>query len=202
MSGVKALTRRRAVVLYLSEEVAAEVDAIRRRWDPVMAGRIDAHLTVVHDVQDLDQAHELVEAAASRTAPFEITLTETACWGPPKWGIYLGVDDHHGGVQTLHDELAALEDPRWLRTPYRPHVTLVHGRTVEEDTAERAWAALCSLPAGWRCRIDAVHVVESRPGGWVTIDGFDLASDPAVRSAGWTPTPCCSSTTPRRASGA
>ncbi len=180
MACVKAVTRRRAVVLYLPEEVEAQVDAIRRRWDPVMAGRIDAHLTVVHDVQDLDRAHELVEEAAARIAGFEITLTDSSCWGPPKWGIYLGIEDHHGGVQALHDGLAALEDPRWLRTPFRPHVTLVHGRTVEEDTAERAWAELCSMRAGWRCRIEAVHVVESRPGGWVTIDGFDLAPDPEL----------------------
>src|SRR5690606_23291256 len=124
--------------------------------------------------------HELVQAAATRIAGFELTLTEAACWGPPKWGIYLGIDDHHGGVAALHDELVPVENPRWLRTPFRPHVTLVHGRTVAEETAEQAWAELATFRAGWRGRIDAVHVVESRPGGWVTIDGFDLSADSSI----------------------
>ena len=167
--------RRRAVVLFLPDEVEQEVDRIRRRWDPVMAGRIDAHLTVVHDVTDVARAHTLAEAAAGRIPAFEITLTRTACWGPAKWGIYLGVEDHDGGVQALHDDLAPVEDPRWLRTPYRPHVTLVHGRTVTEASAEAAWAELQSHRADLRARITSLHVVESRPGGWVTIDGFDLA---------------------------
>lgn len=166
-------------MLYLPEDVEREVDEIRRRWDPVMAARIDAHLTVVHDVTDLHQAHELVRAAAQQVKGFEVTLTATACWGPPAWGIYLGIEDHHGGVRGLHDALAPIEDPRWLRTPFRPHVTLVHGRTVTAERAEEAWAELVSFAAGWRARIEAVHLVESRPGGWVTIDGFDLAPDPA-----------------------
>ena len=170
-----AVARRRAVVLFLPEDVEREVDAIRRRWDPVMAGRIDAHLTVVHDVTDVGQAHSLAEAVATRLPAFQITLTGAACWGPARWGIYLGVEDHDGGVLALHDALGAVEDPRWLRTPFRPHVTLVHGRTVTEDEAEAAWAELCGHVASLTARIDAVHVVESRPGGWVAIDGFPLA---------------------------
>jgi 2'-5' RNA ligase len=172
---VVALARRRAVVLFLPEDVEREIDAIRRRWDPVMAARIDAHLTVVHDVVDVGRAHVLAEEAAARISAFQVTLTGAACWGPAKWGIYLGVEDHDGGVLALHDALAAVEDPRWLRTPYRPHVTLVHGRTVTEDAAEAAWVELCGHVASLTARLDAVHVVESRPGGWATIDAFPLA---------------------------
>ena len=108
---------------------------------------------------------------------FEITLTDAACWGPAKWGIYLGIEDHDGGVLALHDELSAIEDPRWLRTTFRPHVTLVHGRTVTESRAEAAWAELAGSTAGWHGRIDAIHLVESRPGGWVTVDRYELARD-------------------------
>ncbi len=43
---------RRAVVLFVPEPVAGLVDDVRRRWDPVMLGRIDAHVTLVHDVVD------------------------------------------------------------------------------------------------------------------------------------------------------
>jgi 2'-5' RNA ligase len=180
MGRVEAGARRRAVVCFLPEHVEREVDAIRRRWDPAMAERIDAHLTLVHDVTDVARAHHLVAAVAARVAGFDITITDTACWGPAKWGIYLGIEDHDGGVRALHDALAAVEDPRWLRTPFRPHVTLVHGRTVTEDVAEAAWAELNGYTAAWRCRIAALHVVESRPGGWTTIDEFELAPGPTL----------------------
>jgi 2'-5' RNA ligase len=168
--------RRRAVVLFLPREVEQLVDEIRHRWDPVMAGRIDAHVTLVHDLADHDAARRRLAEVTAEHRSFELTLTATACWGPAKWGIYLHVDDHDGGVWALHDHLADIEDPRWLRGTFRPHVTLVHGRTVTEAAAERAWSHLEHYRADVRARIDAVCIVESRPGGWHTIDRFDLAT--------------------------
>lgn len=174
--------RRRAVVLFLPPPVELLVDEIRHRWDPVMAGRIDAHVTLVHDLADHDLARDRLHRVVSDLASFELTLTTTACWGPATWGIYLHVDDHDGGVWALHEHLADVEDPRWLRGTFRPHVTLVHGRTVSEETAERAWAELQSFRADVRAHITSVCVVESRPGGWHTIDRFDLADAASVTS--------------------
>lgn len=174
--------RRRAVVLFLPPPVERLIDDIRHRWDPVMAGRIDAHVTLVHDLADHDLARHRLGRVARDVACFDLTLTTTACWGPAKWGIYLHVDDHDGGVWALHDQLADVEDPRWLRGTFRPHVTLVHGRTVSEETAERAWAELESFRADARARITSVCVVESRPAGWHTIDRFDLADAASVTS--------------------
>lgn len=179
----EAPARRRAVVVFLPREAEVVVDAIRHRWDPVMAGRIDAHLTLVHDVQDAAGLHASLAAAVAGVAPFELTLTTTACWGPAKWGIYLAVDDHDGGVWALHEALVEHEDPRWLRGTYRPHVTLVHGGTVSENDAEAAWARLERYVADLRVRVDSVCVVESRPGGWHVVDRFELRGSRSVASA-------------------
>lgn len=174
---------RRAVVLFLTGEVEESIDAIRRQWDPTMAGRIDAHVTLVHDVADGVAVGDRLAAAAAEVAPFQLTLTTAACWGPAKWGIYVGVDDHDGGVWGLHDRLADLEDPRWLRGTFRPHVTLVHGRTVSEEAAEAAWVELEGFRADACTSVDAVCVIESRPGGWHVVDRFELTGGVFVASA-------------------
>lgn len=174
---------RRAVVVFLTGEVEQTIDAIRHRWDPTMAGRIDAHITLVHDVTDGATIVDRVAAVAAEVAPFELTLTTTACWGPAKWGIYLDLEDHDGGVWGLHDRLADLEDPRWLRGSFRPHVTLVHGRTVSEEQAEEAWAALNGFRADLRTCADAMCLIESRPGGWRTTHRFELTGGASVASA-------------------
>lgn len=177
-----APARRRAVVMFLPNHAEVVVDAVRRRWDPVMADRIDAHLTLVHDVQDGDLLAGVLREVAAAVEPFELTLTTTACWGPAKWGIYLGVDDHDGGVRILHEAFAEHEDPRWLRGSFRPHVTLVHGRTVAERVADAAWAELESYVADLRLRVDNVCLVESRPGGWHVLERFELGASRSVGS--------------------
>jgi len=96
---------RRAIVLFVPPPVAARVDGIRRRWDPVMTARIGAHITLVHDVVDHDRAQVLV-AAAARSAPFTIRLTHADRWGRSANGIYLHVDDPAGGVAGLQEQLA------------------------------------------------------------------------------------------------
>ena len=87
---------RRAIVLFVPPPVDAQVDEIRRRYDPIMTGRIGAHITLVHDAADLGMARERVAAAAERRS-FPVRLTHTDRWGRSSYGIYLHVDDHAGG---------------------------------------------------------------------------------------------------------
>ena len=150
---------RRAIVVPLSREVAAMVDEIRKRFDPVMAARIDPHITLVHEVVDHDRAGVLVGAVAD-SARFTVQLTCAELWGPARYGIFLDVEDPSGGLGTLYETLRDVETPGWARVEYRPHVTLVHGRTVTEDEAEQAWSALAGFVAGWEAEVAAVDVVE------------------------------------------
>lgn len=125
-----------------------------------MAARIEPHLTLIHDVVDHDQVEPLVGAAAEATAPFTVRLTGAAHWGRPIHGIYLVVDDPAGHTAALHGRLAELEDPAWSRGSFRPHVTVVHGRTVTADAAHAAWLALDGFHAGWDVVVDAIDVLE------------------------------------------
>jgi 2'-5' RNA ligase len=167
---------RRAVVLFLGGAAGAAVDEIRTRWDPVMCGRIGAHITLVHDVVDHDLATDAVAAAAATTSPFTVRLTHTAHWGRSAHGVYLHVEDPTDGVGTLHRELAHLEEPRWARVAFRAHCTLVHSRTTEPTVAARAWAELDGFHAGWDVELAAVDVIEMDDvTGWRTVERSWLA---------------------------
>ena len=70
------------------------------------------------------------------------------------------VDDPDGAAHRLHEAVAELESPRWARSGFRPHVTLVNGRTVSEEEAEVAWRALDGFVAGWEVTVEAVDVIK------------------------------------------
>ncbi len=149
------------------------VDEIRRRFDPVMAARIGAHITLVHEVVDRDRAAELVARAVQR-APFAVRLTRAALWGPARFGVYLDVDDPDGGLAALHSALREVETPGWARVEYRPHVTLVHGRTVTADDAELAWSALDGFVAGWEVQVSSVDVIELVEPRWELVERVEM----------------------------
>ena len=161
---------RRAIVLTVGPPVAASIDDIRRRWDPVMAARIWPHVTLVHDVIDHHRAATLVAAAAASTAPIRVRLTGARHWGRPGNGIYLAVDDQDRRVADLHELLAEVERPGWVGGGYRPHVTLVHGRTVAPDDSTAAWATLDGFHAGWDVTFVAIDVLELVEPRWRRIE--------------------------------
>ena len=162
-----------AIVVHLPAPTAALVDEVRRRFDPVMAARIDAHITLVHDVVDHERVPELVRRASDRE-PFHVRLTHADRWGPSHFGAYLHVDDPDGAVHSLHEAVAELEAPGWARAGYRPHVTLVHGRTVSEEEADQAWRALDGFVAGWEVTVEAVDVIELIEPRWRLVERHPL----------------------------
>jgi 2'-5' RNA ligase len=167
---------RRAIVLLVPAPMRERLDEIRRRWDPVMCGRIGTHITLIHDVNDHDRASVAVAEAAASTSPFVVRLGRADRWGPSAWGIYLHIDDLTGGVASLHSQLASLEETRWARATFRAHVTLVHSRTTEPAIAEEAWAELDGFDPGWDVEIGAIDVVELDDAvGWSTVERFELA---------------------------
>jgi 2'-5' RNA ligase len=163
------------VVLFLPDPPRTAVDEIRTRWDPVMCGRIGAHITLVHDVVDHERAAQEVAAAAACATPFTVRLTDAAHWGRSPVGVYLHVDDPADDVTSLHAHMAHLEEPRWARVAFRAHCTLVHSRTTEPTVAARAWAELDGFHAGWDVELGAVDIIEmDEPTGWRTVERFEL----------------------------
>jgi 2'-5' RNA ligase len=132
-------------------------------------------VTLVHDVADHDAVAGRVVELAAVTPPVDITLTTTACWGQASYGVYVEIDDPAGRLAALQRELADLESPAWARVRFRPHVTLVHGRTVAPDLAEPAWAALCGQRVDWRATLAWIDVIAlDEPTGWTSVQHVPL----------------------------
>jgi 2'-5' RNA ligase len=114
--------------IFVARGVAGPIEATRRRWDPVMATQIAAHVTLAypHEVPIVDLFFRRVRESSSRCKPFRLILGGLACFDRPEDGVYVTVDDPEGGYRKLHDELLR---PPFQSTARSPHVTLVHPRT-------------------------------------------------------------------------
>ncbi len=130
--------------IFVPWETARDVERARSRWDPVMAERIAAHVTLVYpeEAPSLDLLVERLRDAGRRHGPFRLGLGGLACFERPERGVYVSVEDLEGGYRRLRADV--------LRPPFRPHafpphVTVVHprtslrGRECWDDPAPRAW---------------------------------------------------------------
>jgi 2'-5' RNA ligase len=116
------------LTIFVPSPAAEPIEAVRRRWDPVMAAQIAAHVTVVYprEAPRVELLAERVRAASRLIRPFRLRLGAVACFERPEDGVYVAVEDVEGGYRRLREQV--------LRPPFRPvefppHVTLVHPRT-------------------------------------------------------------------------
>jgi 2'-5' RNA ligase len=136
-----------------------------------MARRIDAHVTVVHAVADIDAFSARLDDLAPRLRPLVLWLAGGRCWGEPAQGVYLGVDDPEGAFAELR---AALGVPTAAAVAYEPHVTLAHPRTVPAPVAIDAWAALQDWTLDERVTLDRLSLIALEGEHWRTLEEWRL----------------------------
>jgi hypothetical protein len=115
-------------MIFLPPDVAGPIEAARRDWDPDMADRIAAHVTLVYpqEAPISDLLFERVRAASHNSGPFRLRLGDVACFERPEGGVYVNVADVDGGYRKLREEVLR---PPFHGIAYPAHVTLVHPRT-------------------------------------------------------------------------
>jgi 2'-5' RNA ligase len=163
---------RRQVTAFLPAPIGERVDEIRARWDPEMAHRIAAHITMVHDWLDDDVLQSGLDLIAA-SPQLMVHLTEARCWGAPEHGIYLGVEDTRGDIDRIRKSFRVV-DPV-IR--YEPHVTLIHSRTVPASRSQEAWGRLANWAINATAVIDSLCVIELRGSQWQVVTEVSLTSD-------------------------
>jgi 2'-5' RNA ligase len=100
-----AFTQHHATIFLSGYPAAREIEQIRRVHDPVMAGQIDAHVTVVYpqEVPDATLLRSRIEAATARAQEFRLGLGGVQCFEDPDRGVYVEVHDIDGGVRRLRE---------------------------------------------------------------------------------------------------
>jgi 2'-5' RNA ligase len=156
--------------VFLDPRLAARIDELRARWDPVMTSQIGPHVTVTYpdEIPTIELMSERVAAAARQAAPFRLSLGCVRCFGRPDHGIYVEVDDVEGGWRSLREAVGSLSAPLAVE----PHVTVVHPRTSKEATA--AWAVLDGRAIGGETTVDEVVVTAFDGTRWVSLSSFRL----------------------------
>jgi hypothetical protein len=156
--------------LFLPDPAGAVIDDIRRRWDPVMAELVPAHVTVAYEIDDPAGFSRRLVEVATVMAPLRFALTHAACWGSsPAGGIYLAVDDSFGDIAGLRRSLR-IADPTGVA--YTPHVTLVHPRSAHR--AEEAWTVLRALRVDQPVTVHDVALVQNAGRGWDVVERVPL----------------------------
>lgn len=158
---------RRHVLILCDGDVIDQVEAVRRRWDPVMAARMPAHVTLAYpeEVDDLDLLRERLTAEAATTRGFPLDIDGLFA---RDGGAYLHAVDRIGSLTRLRDRL--------LAPPFRPagfpaHITICHPRTAPnaaDECVEREDAPTGSIMAQELC------LTETTDAGMRIIDRFPL----------------------------
>lgn len=162
--------------LYVPPPVAALLEAVRVRVDPVQARLIPAHVTLCRE----DELGGLTpEALAARCAARDIAPL-TLGFGRPEGfqghGILLRCTTGEPAYHALRQRLLGGGAIRRAK----PHLTLAHPRNPQVPGDTLAIAA--TLPEGLRITFDVARLIEQAPGApWRVLAEFPLGT---VGSAG------------------
>jgi 2'-5' RNA ligase len=172
-SHVRDLTFPHATV-FLDRSVAAAIEVLRDRWDPVMASQISAHVTVTYpaEVASLDDLMQRVGAAAEKVGRFRLQLGKVRCFDRPEDGVFVEVADLDGGWRALRKAICSSAG----QLDVKPHVTVVHPRTSDQGSS--AWERLSGQRFDGEMTAAEISVTAFDGRRWFTVATFALHGEP------------------------
>jgi 2'-5' RNA ligase len=149
-----------------------EVEALRRAWDPVMATRIPAHITLVYpdEHSGLETLRQRISAVSQQSFAFQIRFGGFRAFPPPDDGcVYLEVLDAEGRLALLRRQV--------ISQPFDPvdfpfHLTIIHPRTSQK--AAEFWRAGCDQRLESAFAVDAIAITSSEDGKFSLVEQFPL----------------------------
>jgi 8-oxo-dGTP pyrophosphatase MutT (NUDIX family) len=173
--------RHHLTILLPDGAVRSRVEPERSRWDPVMAGGVPAHVSVVYpeEVADFDGLLERARVVTRDRAGFHLDVREILRTEEPH-GVFVGlrVTDRTGGLAELRHALLA---PGSTPLGIPPHVTVVHPRT--SDRGDAAFAALRAVAVQGSFAVAELCWTETSPAGMTVRERFELRP-PRVQQVG------------------
>ena len=149
--------------------MSGPLEEMRRRWDPMMAGQIAAHATLLYpwEAPDPTMIAGWVEAATGGVAAFRLRLGALSL--EDGWCGY-AVDDVDGGMARVR---ARVDAPGFTPGTVPPHVTVVHPRTSKRGA--EAYAAWRDVALDLQFTVSAVAITAWDGGRWATLETIPLA---------------------------
>jgi 2'-5' RNA ligase len=136
---------------------------LRRALDPRMAGRIAPHVTAIYDDEapDPDLLMERLRVVCADLPPVDLRLGCVEAFAPPGGGLFVSTE---AGAAFATLRALVLTPPFAARRAVRPHVTLLHPRSVADAPAD--WRSHVGCAFGWETTVREVAIMESDGGCW------------------------------------
>ena len=148
----------RTILLFLGEAQIDEIEAIRKKHDPLF-GFIQPHITLVFPLESALSNDELRAHIARKLEgvhPIEVELID--CISHEGDYLFLRIEKGREQIRKLHDELYKGPLAKFLRSdiPYIPHVTI--GRKENEKRAIEIAEKMPRLSTRLQCILEKVSV--------------------------------------------
>lgn len=167
---------RRQLTLFVPHGVAADIDAVRQRVDPVQFGLIAAHVTLCREDELVDLPVAVLRGRLARAGPLTLVFGLPVRFGDH--GMLLPCIDGAVGFHQLRVAALATTAIR----PHAAHVTLAHPRNPRAP--ENVDATFASLPPRFEITFAAVALIEQRSvQPWVVREILPLDSPEASERA-------------------
>ena len=166
--------RRFQLTLFLPEPTASLVNDVRQRWDPIMAARIDPHVTVLRRIANPESALSTIRRDPRvRACRLRLDGVGHAAAGE-RGGIFVKVVDVAGDLAVLWDALREADNHAEIQP--HPHVTLLHPRTMPPERMDAAWRELAEWQISAEIVIDEIVAIGETTDSWKTIATTSLMS--------------------------
>jgi mutator protein MutT len=172
---------RRHLQFILSGPNVEHLEALRRRWDPVMAARAPAHLTLVYPEEVDDESLLFARAlkVANQMPSFCVALGEVSSELDGDGGVWFLVKDLSGSWSSLREKI--LSSPS-RRLDAKPHVTIVHPRTSSQG--RKALASLSTMHTAGTFTLDEIVYTDTSETGMRVLERFPLQPASLTRVVG------------------
>jgi 2'-5' RNA ligase len=158
---------RRQLSMYVPQDAAGEIEAVRRVVDPVQSRLIPAHVTLCRE----DELGDLASVRARlRSAPFKpLTLR----FGKPVafagHGLLLECVEGEDRFRALRQYLLASSRVR----AQKPHITLAHPRNPRAEG--NSLGNTTTLPEVVEVTFPSIRLIEQEGGGpWRSLEKYEL----------------------------
>lgn len=160
------------VTLFVTGDAGEHLEDLRRRWDPVAAEQIAAHVTLVYpeEAHDLALLRARLAVAAERIPPFPLRLGPVVAHdSKPSRGVYHLVADPVGVFAWLREFVLASP---FTALDLVPHASITHPRTSKRG--RKAWKALDGVDPDLEFRIGELCVTALNGDRWVVDQRYVL----------------------------
>lgn len=163
-------SKRTQLTLFVSENVSAAIEAVRRQYNPVQQSLIAAHVTLCREdeLSDIEKVWQNLEQLYFPAITIHFGKPERFDEGK---GVLLPALGENTSFQELRKTVlkGVIEQPR----NHQPHITLLHPRN--SICTDEIFLEICKRELPDSIQFNKISLIEQVDGGiWKLLQTFDL----------------------------